>query len=134
MTIRKANSNDLGTINSFDVFSGDRGAEIERGEIWLGVDEELNVVTSYLTFNHSFFNKAFIQYIVVAEPYRKKGIANELMAHIEDVVKQEKIFISTETTNLTMLKLFERRGYKIVGVIEEIQDCGEIVFCKKGEI
>ncbi|MEN9222764.1 MAG: GNAT family N-acetyltransferase [Thermostichus sp. BF3_bins_97] len=126
--IRKATYGDLATLHSFDIFAGDRAQEIERGECFVAVLPE--GLAGYVVFNHSFYLKPFIQFLCVASPFRRQGIANRLLAHIEELCDGEKLFTSTESDNLPMLRLLNRRGYRVSGVIENIQTQSEVVFCK----
>lgn len=128
MEIRLAVPDDLNEINNFDVFAGERIDEIKRKEIWISVQD--GKVSGYITFNHSFYHKPFIQFLNVRKDFRRKGIADRLINFIENNCTGKKIFISTETDNLAMIRLLEKRKYRIVGIIEELQEQGEIVFCK----
>ncbi len=126
--IRKAIYSDLAAIHSFDIFAGDRVKDIERGDCFVAVLDES--IAGYVVFNHSFYLKPFIQFLCVASPFRRQGIANQLLAYVEDLCDGEKLFTSTESDNLPMLRLLNRRGYRVSGVIENIQTQAEVVFCK----
>lgn len=128
MEIRLAVPDDLREIDKFDVFAGKRIDEIKRNEIWVSVQD--GTVSGYITFNHSFYLKPFIQFLNVRKEFRRKGIADRLINYIENNCTGKKIFISTETDNLAMIRLLEKRKYRIAGIIEELQEQGEIVFCK----
>ncbi len=128
MQIRKAVPGDLEAINSFDIFTGDRSLNIERGECFVAVEEEQ--VAGFVVFNHSFYLKPFIQFLCVAPELRRRGLANKLLEYVEGICDGDKLFTSTESDNLPMLKLFDRRGYRVSGVIENLQERAEVVFCK----
>lgn len=129
MLIREATSNDLGAIISFDVFDGDRGAEVRRGECFVALEGER--VAGYIVFNHTFYLKPFIQFLCVHPDFRRRGLANGLLEYIEGICDGERLFISTESDNLPMLRLLNRREYRVSGVIDNIQAQAEIVFCKE---
>jgi ribosomal protein S18 acetylase RimI-like enzyme len=129
--IRKAVPCDLEAINSFDIFTGDRSLDIERGECFVAVEEEQ--VAGFVVFNHSFYLKPFIQFLCVAPKLRRRGLAAKLLEHVEGLCDEDKLFTSTESDNLPMLKLFNRRGYRVSGVIENLQERAEVVFCKTVE-
>ncbi|MGC2238129.1 MAG: GNAT family N-acetyltransferase [Pyrinomonadaceae bacterium] len=129
MSIRKAELNDFEAIDSFDIFAGERRKDIERGECFVAVENEQ--VVGYIVFNHSFFLMPFIQFLCVDQKFRQKGFAGKLLDYVEQTCEGEKLFTSTESDNLTMVKVFGKRGYRISGVIENIQEKSEIVFCKK---
>ena len=128
MGIRKATSNDLGAIISFDIFAGDRSAEVERGECFVALEGER--VAGYIVFNHSFYLKPFVQFLCVHPDFRRRGLADELLEYVEGLCDGDRLFTSTESDNLPMLSLLNRRGYRVSGVIENIQERAEGVFCK----
>lgn len=127
--IRDATSNDVGAIVSFDIFAGDRSAEVERGQCFVALEGEQ--VAGYIVFNHSFYLKPFIQFLCVHPDFRRRGLANELLEYIEGICDGDRLFTSTESDNLPMLRLLSRRGYRVSGVIENIQERAEVVFCKE---
>lgn len=131
MKIREATLSDLEAINSFDIFAGDRSAEVKRGECFVAVEEQQ--VVGYIIYNHSFYLMPFIQFLCVNPKFRRRGFATELLEYLEGICDGDKLFTSTESDNLPMLKLLNRRGYRISGVIENIQEQVEVVFCKKVE-
>lgn len=131
MKIREATLSDLRAIDSFDVFAGDRRAEVERGECFVAVEEQQAV--AYIVYNHSFYLKPFIQFLCVNPKFRRRGFATELLEYVEGICNGDKLFTSTECDNLPMLKLLNRRGYRISGVIENIQERSEVIFCKDVE-
>lgn len=53
-----------------------------------------------------------------------------MMEFIEQICEGKRVFSSTESDNLAMIKLFEKREYKISGMIENLQKQTEIVYCK----
>ena len=127
--IREAAPSDLGAINSFDIFAGDRSANVERGECFVALAE--GRVAGYVVFNHSFYLKPFIQFLCVDPEFRGRGLANGLLEYVEGICDGDTLFTSTESDNLPMLRLLSRRGYRLSGVIERIQERAEVVFCKE---
>ncbi|MCJ2544548.1 GNAT family N-acetyltransferase [Thermostichus vulcanus] len=77
--IRKATYSDLQTIQTFDIFAGDRAKDIEQRECFVEVVQERAV--GYVVFNHSFYLNPFVQFLCVAPPWRRQGIANWLLAY-----------------------------------------------------
>lgn len=102
---------------------------MEKGECFVAVEEES--VVGYVVFNKSFYLKSFIQFLCVRPEFYRRGVATRLLEYVEGICDGEKLFTSTESDNLPMLRLFDRRDYRVSGVIENIQEQSEIVFCKE---
>jgi ribosomal protein S18 acetylase RimI-like enzyme len=88
-------------------------------------------IAGYITFNRSFYQKPFIQYLNVKVEYRKQGVGQALIESIEGRCDNEKLFTSTESSNLSMLRMLEKRKFKVVGVIEQLHEVAEIIYCKE---
>ena len=129
MTIRQAKLGDENAIDTFDQFGGSRKLEIIREEIWIAVAE--NKIAGFITFDNSFYERPFIRYVITNPDYRRKSVAEKLMSFIEEKCKGKKIFTSTEADNLPMIMLLTKLNYKMVGIIHELQDVAEVIYCKE---
>jgi GNAT superfamily N-acetyltransferase len=128
ITIRLASQADEKAIDIFDEFRGNRPIEISRQEVW--VAEINNEIAAYATFNYSFYRKPFIKYLNTHPKFERQGVADALVKFIEEKCKGQKLFISTEADNFPMLRFFEKHNYRLVGMVNEIQEAAEVVFCK----
>lgn len=57
--------------------------------------------------------------IVVKKDYRKNGIGNELLTRLITLAKEngkDKITLEVNSTNLAAIKLYEKNGFKNVGI------------------
>lgn len=129
MTIRLANIEDFENIDSFDRFGGDRMLEIQRNEIWIAILD--SKIAGFTTFDNSFYERPYLRYIIVNPDFRRKKVAEKLMIFIEQKCKNQKIFTSTEADNLPMINLLNKLKYKMVGIVYELQDVGEVFYCKE---
>lgn len=126
--IRKALISDFEEIDKFDIFAGDRKAEIQREECYVATLEKR--ITGYVTFDYTFYGRPFLRFLCVCPEFQKKGIGNKLIEFVEEKCKEQRIFTSTESDNLAMINLLGKREYKLSGVIENLQIQTEIVYCK----
>lgn len=129
MIIRLATLDDEKQIDSFDQFGGNRKLEIERNEIWVAIFS--NEIAGFATFDRSFYERPFLRYLIVNDIFRRQGIAKKMLIFIESKCKNEKLFTSTEADNLPMITLLSQLNYKMVGIINELQDVGEVIYCKE---
>ncbi len=129
MTIQLATLNDFDSIDAFDQFGGDRIKEINRQEIWIAILD--NQIAGFATFDYSFYERPYLRYIIVNQEFRRKKVAEKLIIFIEQKCKNEKLFTSTEADNLPMINLLTKLKYNMVGVVYELQDVGEVFYCKE---
>src|SRR4051812_32640532 len=124
--ILKAESHDAEPILAFDhVVKEDKQRrvfilqEIERGHCT--VAEIDGQVVAYIIMDRNFFGWPFIDLVYVHSDYRQRGLAAALMQHIEAQC-EEKLFVSTNLSNLRMQRLLEKLGYVISGTVHNLDE------------
>lgn len=106
-----------------------RGA-IERGDCWVAVSDE--GLLGYLIADESFFGYPFVWLLVVAGPFRRRGVASALMRHAESVYGGRKLFTSTNESNVPSQRLMQTLGFERSGWIENLDEGDpEIVYVKR---
>jgi ribosomal protein S18 acetylase RimI-like enzyme len=89
-------------------------------------------IVGFLLFNKIYFDKDFIELLIVDEEYRRKGIALKLIKHYENIIGSGKIFTSTNKSNQIMQKLLKAAGYKRSGIIYNLDNNDpELFYFKK---
>jgi GNAT superfamily N-acetyltransferase len=126
--IRKALKTDLAAIDEFDMFAGDRKAEIKRGEVV--VLTENDDVIAYMTTARSFYQNPFIAYLQVRDDRQGRGLGRALLEFAGTLWPYEKIYTSTEADNAPMLHLLQSLDYQPAGQVLFIQETPELIFCK----
>ena len=85
----------------------------------------------YLVFDHSFFEEGFVHTLYVAETDRRRGVGAALMRHAEALCRTPKLFTSTNLSNRPMQALLARLGYKLSGVIHDLDEGDpELIYVK----
>src|SRR5208282_1820668 len=88
-------------------------------------------VRGYVIARHDFFGHAFVELLMVHPDFRRRGLATTLMRAVELDAPTEKLFTSTNQSNLPAQQLFERLGFIRSGVIENLDEADpEIVYFK----
>src|ERR1700742_1774489 len=96
--IRAGTQNDVAAIEAFDPFTGDRRAELARGEVL--VAEVDGRVVAYVTFSLAgFIGRPFVHFLAVALEFRRRRIASGLLRAVAERVGPCRLFISTEEGN-----------------------------------
>jgi GNAT superfamily N-acetyltransferase len=67
-----------------------------------------------------FFGHPFLERISTAEPQRRRGVASALMTNIEVGFDGDRMFVSTNESNETMRELLIKRGYRVSGMVENL--------------
>jgi len=76
-----------------------------------------------------FFGHPFLELIATAPNRRRMGIASALLADIETSLDDDRFFVSTNESNTVMRDLLVRRGYRVTGMVENLDpDDPEIFF------
>lgn len=69
-----------------------------------------------------FFGHGFVELLIVHPDFRRRGIASSLMRSAELDAPTEKLFASTNQSNLPMRNLCERLGFVKSGVVENLDE------------
>ena len=136
MEIRQAEEKDITAICSFDhlaqiverrrfiqnsVRSGTASVAILDGQ-----------VVGYAVLEYSFFAQGFMAMLYIHPEHRRKGIGSEIVRHVESICKTEKLFTSTNESNLPMQALMAKLRYIPSGIINNLDEGDpELVYFKR---
>lgn len=78
-----------------------------------------------------FFGHPFLSLLVVGEGWRLRGAGKALLAHVEAACGGDRLFTSTNRSNLAMRALLSARGFAESGLVENL-DPGdpELIYVK----
>jgi len=76
----------------------------------------------YIIFSRSFFKRPFISLLTVHPAHRRHGVGSHLVRYVESLCPSEKLFTSTNQSNITMQKLCDKLGFLPCGHIEQLDD------------
>ncbi len=131
--IRIATREDSETILAFDLIA--QADPKRQAFIRLSVEQGYCTVVefegqavAYLIMERNFFGWPFIELVYVHTDYRQYGYATALMRYIEATCASEKLFTSTNLSNLPMQRLLEKLGYSISGVVHNLDEGDPEVF------
>jgi ribosomal protein S18 acetylase RimI-like enzyme len=81
-------------------------------------------------FHGRFFGHRFIELLLVDERYRRRGVASTLIAACAESASTDRLFTSTNTSNLAAQALFFRSGFQQSGSIGNLDEGDpELIFC-----
>jgi ribosomal protein S18 acetylase RimI-like enzyme len=137
--VRRAIPGDIESLLQIDPVAGiddSRQKYIARAvraaECWVVCEKnDPGAPIGYGCLDRSFFGEWFIPLVVVSSEIRRSGAGRQIVSYMERHSSAEKIFTSTNLSNLPMRRLLEGLGYRHSGVVENL-DPGdpELVFVK----
>ncbi len=102
---------------------------IELGQCIIAKEDD--DIVGFLTYDTNFFECAFISQIIVSPSHRRKGYASLLMSYMINASPTTKIFSSTNRSNISMQRVFDRNGFTKSGIVENLDEGDpEIIYFK----
>jgi ribosomal protein S18 acetylase RimI-like enzyme len=140
LVIRPADSADAAVVAAIDARAdptlrgGERRARVARELIAMGkswIAEWAGAKAGYVLASRRFFDRPFVELLVVDPAFRRRGIAEALLARCEAAHNDDRIFISTNASNAAMRALLAKAGFEASGEIHNL-DPGdpELVFVR----
>ena len=133
MNIRRAQEDDVSAICTIDHVA--QVEEERRQFIRTSVRDGIAFValsdgqiTGYSVLEHSFFARGFISMLMVRPDRRRSGIGSALVRHVEGLCESDRIFTSTNESNLPMQSLLQKLGYKRSGIVDDLDPGDPEVF------
>lgn len=86
----------------------------------------------FVLFDYRFFGQGWIELIIIDEKYRGKGIGGQVFDLICGKCKAEKVFTSTNSSNLPMQKALTKADFTFAGKLDGLDDDDpELFYYKK---
>ena len=137
ITIEKATQKDLETICTLDSMVLGNPSRRDFLDNAVKADQCLvaiiqNAIVGFAILETSFYGQGFISLLIVHPDYRKQGVAKALIQHIESICKAEKLFTSTNKSNVIAQQVFESLGFVRSGYVENLNESDpEIIYFKR---
>ena len=136
-TIRCATEEDFNAVMAVHSPAGrtdNRNAQVHRwirgGNCFVAVVDRQ--IVGYTALEYTFYENGLISALLVRPEFRRKGIGSQLMTRVETSCRTPKLFTSTNLSNVPMQGLLTRLGYRLSGVINDLDEGDpELVFFKR---
>jgi GNAT superfamily N-acetyltransferase len=134
--LRPATFDDLPAIQAIDAELGIEPRvewlrrRIDRSECRVAqIDGEL---AGFIVDDDAFFDRTFIRLVVTARKFRRRGVADALIADAERRARTPTVFSSSNRSNTALRALLLKRGWVESGIIEGLDELDpETVFRKR---
>ena len=88
-------------------------------------------VAGYVLTRDDFFDYGFVSLVVVSPAHQRRGVGVRLLAAAEAACQTEKLFTSTNQSNLAAQRLFASAGFVRSGQIDHLDEGDpELVYMK----
>ncbi|MEA4890372.1 MAG: GNAT family N-acetyltransferase [Clostridiaceae bacterium] len=93
---------------------------IKHGDCYIALSDD--VIKAFAVMDYSFFDNAFIELLMVAEKDRRCGFGSALLNYLFAVCKTQKLFTSTNQSNLPMQNLLHKTGFTYCGKVDALDE------------
>jgi GNAT superfamily N-acetyltransferase len=88
-------------------------------------------IVGYAVLEYSFYEMGFVSMLYVNEDWQRQGVGTKLLKHLESICRTDRLFTSTNLSNIRMQTLLAKLGYKLSGVIHDLdEDDPELVYVR----
>jgi ribosomal protein S18 acetylase RimI-like enzyme len=126
--VRRATRDDLNDVLALDrEASGGREREalltsrVHSSEVIIFEDAG-NVLGYGVLRTQAFFGRDFVELLAVAVDERRRGIGTTLLHHAVEMSSTERVFTSTNESNLPMIQLLDKAEWRISGHLKGIDE------------
>jgi RimJ/RimL family protein N-acetyltransferase len=88
-------------------------------------------VVGYIIFDYRFFDRGWIELIIIDKKYRGKGIGGMALERLCQQCKTNQVFTSTNESNVIMQQVLSKIGFTFAGKIEGLDEGDpELFYCR----
>ncbi|OQY29259.1 MAG: hypothetical protein B6244_04555 [Candidatus Cloacimonetes bacterium 4572_55] len=88
-------------------------------------------IFGYAVLEYTFYEQGFISMLYIHPDHRRQGGGEMMLPYLESICRTSRLFTSTNLSNLPTQSLLAKLGYKLSGVIHNLdEDDPELVYVK----
>jgi ribosomal protein S18 acetylase RimI-like enzyme len=76
----------------------------------------------YAVLTHSFFREGFMEMLMVGTQFRRQGVGTALVEQLARRCRTQRLWTSTNQSNLAMQSLLTRLGFTRSGIVEGLDE------------
>lgn len=134
---RPAVPNDLAVLWALDTAMDSDLGRARQIQAWITtncahVAVQDQSIAGYGAISHDFFHSGMVEMLMIAEPFRRRGIGAGLLSHMETFCQTSTLWSSTNLSNIAMQKLLDRAGFIRSGRVEGLDENDpELIYRKR---
>ena len=134
--IRQAEEKDIAAIYSFDHLAHvEQRRKFIQNSVRSGTASVAvldDKVVGYAVLEYTFYAQGFIAMLYIHPECRHNGVGSKIVRYLESICKTEKLFTSTNESNLPMQALMKKLNYIPSGIINNLDEGDpELVYFKR---
>jgi len=127
MMIRNATENEIDQIIAIDYIASTEETRRQQIREWIKKDCAIIAliderILGYAVLEYTFFSCGFISMLIVQEEHRRYGIATALVKRLEEACNTEKLFTSTNESNIPMQAFLASMSYEPSGIVHNLDE------------
>lgn len=128
IAIHQATNADTPKIINLDLLHRDKAITeaVQNGSCYIATSS--GVIVGFALLHYHFFDYGFIDLLIVADEHRRQGIGSALLNYLFDICQTEKLFASTNESNLPMQGLLAKTGFVCCGQIDALDEGDPEIF------
>ncbi|MEO8685113.1 MAG: GNAT family N-acetyltransferase [Devosia sp.] len=136
VTFRPAVADDLASLCALDTTVRTDPARAPQIEAWIAA-RAAHIVSrdgssaGYGALTHDFFHAGMIEMVMIAEPFRRRGLGVALVNHLAAFCRSGTLWSSTNSSNIAMQSLLDGARFIRSGLIEGLDEGDPEVIYRK---
>ena len=127
MKIRDATESDVTAMYGVDHMAAQEGSRRQHIREWVDAGRAIvalidNALVGYAALEYTFFSNGFIAMLMVDKASRRQGVAKALITRLEEICKTDKLFTSTNESNIPMQALMQCMSYEPSGIVYNLDE------------
>ena len=137
LLVRSALQSELDVLVQCDTYAQSHESRVEelRGALAMQsclIAQVSSEAVGFVLLQYSFFGNGFIPLVCVSHQHRGQGFGLQLLLAAQQRCRTNKLFTSTNTSNLPAQRLFTKAGFSPSGSIENLDAADpELVYFKR---
>ena len=136
LTIRPAILSDYDDVVALDSDLPHGSPRAEALRLWVNAGEAYiafadSEPAGYAVMTRHFFDRAFVELLMVGARFRRTGIATAMMRYLAGISPTELLWTSTNESNAPMRALLAAEGFIPSGVVEGLDEGDPELFFRK---
>jgi hypothetical protein len=136
LTIRRATPSDFDGIVALDSNLPHGSPRAEALRVWIATGSAYVALdgpapVGYAVMTQHFFDRAFVELLMVGATFRRRGIATTIMRHLASISPTELLWTSTNESNAPMRALLAAEAFIPSGAVEGIDEGDPELFFRK---